>query len=111
MILGTASYLTGRYEQAARAFKQIIRKDRWSHAFIAAAYAKMGCRSEAQIHIEIFRETRIKELVARGIPLPENPLDLASERAKRYRLQTDREHYLLGLQKAGLTGSLTPNET
>jgi hypothetical protein len=47
---------------------------------------------------------RSRELNENGDVLPVHTLDLVQARAGRYRNLSDREHFLDGLRKAGLTG-------
>jgi len=77
--------------------------DRWSHGLLAACYAQMGRLGEAQSEADAFVSERHRELNANREAAPAKTLDLARARAERYRDSTDREHFLDGLRKAGLT--------
>ena len=57
---------------------------------------------EARAEMTKFMEASQDRLRADGDELGPATLDLALERAKRYRNPQDREHFLDGLRKAGL---------
>ena len=59
---------------------------------------------KAHSELEVFVREREHELKERGDMPPLNSLELALSRADRYRNSPDREHFLDGLRKAGLTG-------
>jgi TolB-like protein len=99
-----ALYSGREYEQATKALKEIRSLDRWSHGLLAACYAQMGRRDDARSELDAFVSERERELNQRGEALPQSRLDLALSRADRYRDPMDREHFLDGLRKAGLTG-------
>ncbi len=64
----------------------------------------MGRMDEARTEIAAFVEARRRELEERGEQMPVDTIELASFRANRYRQQADRDHFLDGLRRAGLTG-------
>ncbi|PAY05096.1 hypothetical protein CK489_31380 [Bradyrhizobium sp. UFLA03-84] len=99
-----ALYSGRDYEQAVKAVMEARSFDRWSHGLLAACYAQMGRLGEAQAEAETFVSQRCRELHANGHAAPARTLDLARARADRYRNPCDREHFLDGLRKAGLTG-------
>ncbi len=103
LVLGNAAYFTGRYEDAIREFRQIGEYGIWHHANLAAAYGQADRTEEAQAEVAIFVEKRRKQLAKRGTPLPASDLELATERIKRHRRQVDRDRFLDGLRKAGLS--------
>ena len=94
-------YSAHQYEQAVKAIKEMMNLDRWHHAYLAACLGQLGRLEEAREEATMFINIREKELVERGEPVPARALDLALERADRYRNQDDRDHFLDGLRKAG----------
>jgi len=99
-----ALYSGHEYEQAVKALMEARSLDRWSHGLLAACYAQMGRLGEARFEAEAFVRERYREMNANGAVPPTNTLDLVRARAERYRNPVDREHFLDGLRKAGLTG-------
>ena len=97
-------YPAGEYEQAIQAIRQIRPIDRLYRLYLGACFAQLGRMEEARAEITVFIEQRKKELGERGEPVPTNTIDLARERANRYRSKADRDHLLDGLRKAGMTG-------
>ena len=89
-----ALYSGREYEQANKALMQARSLDRWSHDLLC----------EAQSEADAFVSERRRELAANGADAPAKTLDFARTRADRYRDSTDRDHFLDGLRKAGLTG-------
>ena len=86
-----ALYSGREYEQAIRALKEMRSLDRWSHGLLAACYAQISRPDDARAEMDAFIDERARAL------------DLALSRADRYRNTLDREHFLDGLRKAGLT--------
>ncbi|OAF06483.1 hypothetical protein AYJ54_19585 [Bradyrhizobium centrolobii] len=99
-----ALYSGHEYGLAVKALMEARSLDRWSHGLLAACYAQMGRLGEARVEAEAFVRERSRELNENGDALPANTLDLAQARAGRYRDPADREHFLDGLRRAGLTG-------
>ena len=97
-------YSSRQYEEAAKCVNRIRPHDRWHRALLAACYAQMGRAEDARVEITAFVEARRAELEARGEPMPEDTIELATFRANRYRRQADHDHFLEGLRLAGLTG-------
>ena len=97
-------YSSHRYDEAAKSINRCRPHDRWHRAFLAACCAQMGRMDEAHIEIAAFIEVRRRELEERGEQMPVDTIELASFRANRYRQQADRDHFLDGLRRAGLTG-------
>ena len=92
-----------RYEEAIGAINQIRVLDRWHHAYRAACLAQLGRTEAAQHDAQTFVTMRGKELASLGQSLPINRFDLAQERADRYRLKADRDHFLDSLRTASLS--------
>lgn len=99
-----ALYSGRDYERAVKALMEARALDRWSHGLLAACHAQMGQLGEARSEADAFVSERCHELIANGQATPASTLDLARTRAERYRNLADREHFLDGLRKAGLTG-------
>ena len=99
-----ALYSGREYAQAVKALMEARSLDRWSHGLLAACYAQMARLGEARSEAEAFVRQRSRELNENGDVLPVHTLDLVQARAGRYRNLADREHFLDGLRKAGLTG-------
>lgn len=98
-----ALYSGREYERAVKTLMEARSLDRWSRGLLAACYAQMGRLSEARFEAEAFVKERSRELNENGNALPANTLDLAQARAGRYKDPADREHFLDGLRRAGLT--------
>ncbi|MGY4474521.1 adenylate/guanylate cyclase domain-containing protein [Bradyrhizobium sp. USDA 3364] len=98
-----ALYSAREYEQAIRALREMRSPDRWSHGLLAACYAQIDRLDKARTELDAFVGEWERELKERGEALPLSRLDLALSRADRYRDPSDREHFLEGLRKAGLT--------
>ena len=97
-------YSAHEYEQAVKAIKEMMNLDRWHHAYLAACYAHMNRLDEAHSHITAFADAIQKEQRERDEVVCPVTLASAAERASRYRNPSDREHFLDGLRKAGLSG-------
>ena len=98
-----ALYSGREYEQAVKVLKQMRAPDRWSHCLLAACYAQTDRLDEGRAELEVFISEREHELKELGETPPPNRLEHALSRADRYRNPLDREHFLDGLRKAGLT--------
>lgn len=102
-----ALYSARDYEQAINVLKEARSSDRWSHALLAACYAQTDRLTEASFEAHAFIRERCLELSENGEAPPLNSLDLARMRANRYRNPVDRDHFLDGLRKAGLSDGLS----
>ena len=103
MILANAAYFTGRYDDALRGFRQGSEHGVWHHANMAATYAQLGRIEDARTHAAMFVGTRRKQYEASGNPIPNDDLSLAAERVLRMKREIDRDRYIDGLRKAGLS--------
>ncbi len=97
-----ALYSAREYGRAIHSVKQIRLLDRWHHGLLAMCYAQMGRSEEAGVELRLLLEAPRGEAIAKGDPLPTEIHDLVFERANRYRIEADRDHFLAGLRKAGL---------
>jgi TolB-like protein len=97
-----ALYSGRRYREAIAALKQARAFHCWSHGLLAACHARLGMRKEARSALNTFVRERRLELRQNGEPAPADDLDLARNRADRYRRAGDRKHFIDGLRKAGL---------
>ncbi|MCZ0738099.1 winged helix-turn-helix domain-containing tetratricopeptide repeat protein [Phreatobacter sp. AB_2022a] len=102
-----ALYSAREYDEAINVLKEARSSDRWSHALLAACYAQTGRANEAGIEARTFIRERCLELSENGEAQPSNTLDLVRKRANRYRDPLDRDHFLDGLRKAGLSDGLS----
>jgi adenylate cyclase len=95
-VLGEAYYLTGRYEEALAAYRQVLSHkpsgvDRLgAHLSLAASYSELGRAEEARV--EIAEVLKIN---------PQFSLAGVAQRAP-YRDAADLERFLAALRKAGL---------
>jgi adenylate cyclase len=103
-VLGNALYFTGRFEASVRAFKQCEAVGALNHANLAAAYAKAGRIDEARIEVRKFVEARHRQLETDGKSVPNSDLELVTPKIERFSRQADRDRFLDGLRKAGLSG-------
>jgi len=98
-----ALYSGREYEQAIKTIREMRSLDRWSHGLLAACYAQIGRLDEARFELDVYVSERVRELKELGeVPL-RSLLQFALPRADRYRNPLDRDHFLVGLRKAGLT--------
>jgi adenylate cyclase len=102
VILGIVSYLTRQYHETIRALQEVTHLDRLHRAYLAAAFAQLGLLPEARSEVAIYRELSRKEIEVQGKMDLENETSLVRARVNRYRRQSDRDHILEGLRKAGL---------
>jgi adenylate cyclase len=87
-----ALYSGREYEQAVRAIREIRPLFPMCHAYLAACHAQLDRPDEAEAELAAFT----------GGGGGNTALELARERADRYRDPADRDHFLDGLRKAGL---------
>ncbi len=76
--LGTAAYMSRRYEEAIAAFKKVTQHVIQSRLYLAASYAELGrleeARAEVAAAIELDADISIEKFS--GIELYKNPPDL-----------------------------------
>jgi TolB-like protein/class 3 adenylate cyclase len=102
-VLGNALYFTGRFEASVRAFKQCEAVGALNHANLAAAYGQVGQIEEARSEVRKFVEARQRQLETDSKPVPNSNLELVTPKVERFKRQADRDHFLDGLRKAGLS--------
>ena len=103
-VLGNALYFTGRFEDSVRVFKQCEAVGALNHANLAAAYAKAGQIEAARSEARKFVKARQRQLETDSKPVPNSNLELVTPKIERFKRQADRDHFLEGLRKAGLSG-------
>jgi adenylate cyclase len=103
IILGNAFYFTGCYEDAVREFSHGREFVYLNHANLAAAYGQLGRIKKAQDEAKRFVEKRRKQLEADGEAVPASDLELAAPKIRRFKYQADRDRFIDGLRKAGLS--------
>ncbi len=97
-----ALFSARRYDQAAKAIKKITPMLRWGHGYLAACYARTNRPTDAQRELSAFVAATQKALQNGAEPARPVTVDVALERAARYRNPADGAHFLDGLRKAGL---------
>ncbi len=98
---GEALYLVRDYEQSVRTFMEMTLFDLWDHRSLAASYGQLGRIEEAQKEWALFLAAW-QANVDRGEDVPSDPVVYALE-AELYRRDSDPQHWLEGLRKAGVT--------
>ena len=97
-IIGTGEYLSGNYNQALLAFGKMKGDGIQKLSGLAASYAQMGRKEEA---------TRIGQQIIENdeaAPKQEKWQEFWN-RVYKFKNDRDREHFLDGMQKAGILGS------
>ncbi len=97
-----ALYSIHDYEQAINTIKITGRINRRARAYLAACYAQLNSMNEANAEMEKFLDDSRSVLRESGNDPIATVLEQVSEWANRYRVPSDREHFLDGLRKAGL---------
>ena len=91
--VGHAQYLMGNYESAVASFEEVVDRNPeflLGHVMLAASYAQLGRDEDAAWEIN-------------EVMLLQPEFSLKQERSSsQYRRKEDLEHYLEGLQSAGL---------
>ena len=100
---GNALYFTGRYGDAVREFRQRGETVPINLANLSAAYGQLGQLEEARHYAKRFVDVRRKQLKADDEAVPASELELAAPKLRRFRRQVDRDRFLDGLRKAGLS--------
>jgi len=89
-VQGLALYHLRRYDEAARAFERAPEKRAYIYRYLAASYAQMGRREDAQAH------------TAESLRLqPDFTIQRWAE-IESYQHQCDIDHMVVGMRKAGL---------
>ena len=97
-----AFYSVHDYKQAINSIKTIRSITPRFHAYLAACYAQQDMMNDARAEMSEFLGALQKEFLESNIDPTTIALGQVSEWAKRYRIPSDREHFLVGLRKAGL---------
>jgi len=97
-IIGTGEYLSGNYSQALLAFGKMKSNGIQKLSGLAASYAQMGRKDEA---------TRIgRQIIENDEAAPkQEQWQKFWNRVYKFKNDSDREHFLDGMQKAGILGS------
>jgi adenylate cyclase len=96
-----ALYLVHDYEQAVRALMEMTLFDHWDHRTLTASYGQLGRIEEAQKEWALFLAAW-QANVNRSEDVPLDPVVYALEE-ELFRRDVDRQHWLDGLRKAGVT--------
>lgn len=99
--LGMALFSAKRYQEAIVALATARGKLPHVQAYLAASYAYIGAVGQAQAAVSQLIDVASSEMVKVGAEVPENWSKFLLEKFP-YRLQTDLDHLLLGLRKAGV---------
>ena len=99
---GLALFSAREYELAVKSINEIINLDRWHHAYLAASHAYLDQFDEAKSQMMVFVNAIQQEQSTCGSTSNSVTLASVSERANRYRMPSDRAHFLDGLRRAGL---------
>ena len=102
LALGIALYVAKYYDEAIDVLKSDQWTERWSLCYQAAANAQLGRSDEAHTAAQQFVTNLQAELRERGEHVPTSGLELAQIETAFFRRQSDAEHLLDGLRKAGL---------
>jgi adenylate cyclase len=97
-----ALYSARDYGHAVQVVKAIRPLHRWGQAYLAMCYAQMNRMDEAHAEMAKFIDMSQSEMRQAGKAARPATMALASDRATRYRIPSEREHFLDGLRKAGL---------
>lgn len=100
--LGIALYVAKHYDEAIDVLQSEHWAERWSLCYQAAANAQLGRSEEAHTAAQQFVTNLQAELRERGVHVPTSGLELAQIEIAFFRRQSDAEHLLEGLRKAGL---------
>ncbi|MCP4981567.1 MAG: tetratricopeptide repeat protein [Gammaproteobacteria bacterium] len=103
-VLGNALYFTGRFKESVRVFKQCEAVGALNYANLAAAYGQVGQIEEARLEARKFIKVRRKQLETDSKSFPNSDMELVAPKIERFRRQADRDRFLDGLRKAGLSG-------
>jgi tetratricopeptide (TPR) repeat protein len=96
-----ALYSAHDYEQAISNIKSIREISRRARVFLAACYAQLEKIDDARSEFKNFLDASRNEFQESGYDTKTAIQDQISEWTNRYRIPSDREHFLDGLRKAG----------
>ena len=102
-VLGQACFFAKRYDEAVQALTRRALLNSIAYACLAGAYGFLERDAEASAALNSFVSERMKELEGRGIIIEQATVSaLAGGYGMVWREQTDWEHLLSGLRRAGL---------
>ena len=100
---GFALFSAREYEQAIKAIKELTPVHLRGHAYLAASYAYLERLNEAREELAQFEDAWEREKASIGEHAAPSIREVALDWADRYSQSSDKEHFLNGLRKAGLT--------
>ncbi len=101
-LFGRVLYCLRDYQRAVQALVGGGATWAFGHAYLAAAYGKLGERTKAEDELAQFASRRQEELESIGISPAEGVLQLVQHMSTYYCRGEDWEHFIEGLREAGL---------